>query len=342
MVLVAAICCLSSGMALAAFEMERTDGGHFTLVDESGRVLTKTGLPVYEDDEFITPDNRRFKVSKVTGDICQCVLVGKEKMPAVKKSTPKTSGLWGLTPVIARNRGTIGIYSTHSDESYVPSDGTDSINGRGGIYQVGQSLRDRLSSLGVNAILDKTSHNPHDVNAYNRSRRTASRLLREGAVGLIDVHRDSTPPDVYATTVESKKVTKVKLVVGRQNPHMSANLQFAKRVKAHLDQEHPGLSAGIFIGKGNYNQDLTPRALLVEVGAHTNSKTQAEEGVQLFADAVPDVFGVETPGNMGGNPLTNVSAKGSQRSDWSSLIWILVAVAVIYGAYIALNKSKAK
>mgnify|MGYP003734008849 CR=1 FL=1 len=26
-------------MALAAFEMERTDGGHFTLVDESGRTL---------------------------------------------------------------------------------------------------------------------------------------------------------------------------------------------------------------------------------------------------------------------------------------------------------------
>ena len=33
---------------------KRNDGGHYTLVDEDGKVLTKTALPVYEDDEFIT------------------------------------------------------------------------------------------------------------------------------------------------------------------------------------------------------------------------------------------------------------------------------------------------
>ncbi len=336
-VLISFICCLSAGVAWGSFEVERTDGGHFSLVDESGHVLTKTALPVYQDDEFIAPDNRRFKVARIEGDICQCTLVGQEKMPQVEQNPPQASGILGLTPVIARSRGTIGIYSTHSDESYVPSDGTDSINGRGGIYQVGQSLRNRLSSLGVNAILDKTTHNPHDVNAYSRSRRTASKLLRQGAVGLIDVHRDAVPEDVYATKVQGKNVTKVKLVVGRQNPHMSSNLEFAKRIKAHLDQKHPGLAAGIFIGKGNYNQDLSPRAILVEVGAHTNNKKQAEQGVELFADAVPNVFGVEKNGKT---PLVNVTKTGTQGSDWTAIIWIIAGVAVIYGAYIAINRRK--
>jgi stage II sporulation protein P len=313
-------------------------------VDEDGKVLTKTALPVYEDDEFITPDNRRFKVAKIEGDTCRCTLVGNEKMPEVKVSTPKTSGILGLTPVVAKNRGTIGIYSTHSDESYVPSDGTDSINGRGGIYQVGETLRKCLSDMGVNAILDKTSHNPHDVNAYNRSRRTATKLLKQGAVGLIDVHRDAVPADVYAAQVDSKKVTKVKLVVGKQNPHMSANLEFAKKIKAHLDKKHPGLSAGIFMGKGSYNQDLSPRAVLVEVGSHTNSKEQAKRGVELFAQAVPDVFGVEDEeqGKNDATPLVNVAASGNQRSDWTAVIWILLGVAVIYGAYIAINRKKTK
>lgn len=343
-VLLTSIWSLGTGVALGAFEAERNDGGHFTLMDESGKVLTKTALPVYEDDEFITPDNRRFKVARVEGDTCHCTFAGNEKMPVINKTTtPKTSGIWGLMPVVARNRGTIGIYSTHSDESYVPSDGTDSINGRGGIYQVGKSLRDRLSSLGVNAILDKTTHNPHDVNAYNRSRRTASKLLRQGAVGLIDVHRDAVPADVYATKVDNKKVTKVKLVVGRQNPHLSSNMEFAKRIKAHLDKEHPGLSAGIFMGKGSYNQDLSPRAILVEVGSDTNIKNQAEKGVELFADAVPEVFGVEGAAQgTDKTPLVNVSATGNQRSDWTAVIWILVGIAAIYGAYIAINKSKTK
>ena len=249
-VLLGAVWSLGTGAALGAFEHERNDGGYYTLVDEAGTVLTKTALPVYKDDEFITPDNRRFKVTKMEGDTCRCTLLGSEKMPEIKIPTPKTSGILGLTPVIAKNRGTIGIYSTHSDESYVPSDGTDSINGRGGIYQVGETLRKSLSDMGVNAILDKTTHNPHDVNAYNRSRRTAAKLLKQGAVGLIDVHRDAVPADVYATQVDNKKVTKVKLVVGKQNPHMSSNLEFAKKIKAHLDKEHPGLSCRVFSWQG--------------------------------------------------------------------------------------------
>ncbi|MGE5545055.1 MAG: stage II sporulation protein P, partial [Bacillota bacterium] len=224
----------------------------------------------------------------------------------------------------------------------VPSDGTDSKNGRGGIYQVGETLRDCLSSLGVNAILDKTSHNPHDVNAYNRSRRTAAKLMKQGAVGLIDVHRDAVPANVYATQINGKKVTKVKLVVGRQNPHMSSNLEFAKKIKAHLDKKHPGLSAGIFLGKGSYNQDLSPRAILVEVGSDTNSKEQAKNGVELFSQAIPDVFGVENTGRRDTTPLINVSASGNQRSDWTAVIWILLGIAVIYGAYVAINRKKTK
>jgi len=341
-VLLVAMWNMGTGAAIGAFEHERTDGGYYTLVDEDGKVLTKTALPVYEDDEFITPDNRRFKVAKIEGDTCRCTLIGNEKMPEVKVTTPKASGILGLTPVVAKNRGTIGIYSTHSDESYVPSDGTDSASGRGGIYQVGDTLRKCLSDMGVNAILDKTSHNPHDVNAYNRSRRTATKLLKQGAVGLIDVHRDAVPADVYGTKVNNEKVTKVKLVVGKQNPHMSSNLEFAKKIKAHLDKEHPGLSAGIFMGKGSYNQDLSPRAILVEVGSHTNSKEQAKNGVKLFAEAVPDVFGVEGEGKGDATPLVNVSATGNQRSDWTAVIWILLGAAVIYGAYIAINRKKTK
>ena len=180
-VLLMAVWCLGNGIAWGAFEHERTDGGHYTLVDEAGKVLTKTALPVYENDEFIAPDNRRFKVTRIDGDTCRCTLIGHEQMPEVKMTTPKASGILGLTPVITKARGTIGIYSTHSDESYVPSDGTESKTGRGGIYDVGETLRDSLSSLGVNAVLDKTSHNPHDINAYNRSSRTATKLLKQGS-----------------------------------------------------------------------------------------------------------------------------------------------------------------
>ncbi|NLV15928.1 MAG: stage II sporulation protein P [Syntrophomonadaceae bacterium] len=332
---------LQGSVALGAYELERTDGGYYTLIDKEGNVLTKTAHQVYEGDEFITSDNLRYKVTDINGDDCSCKYVGREQMPVIEEKPSEATGILGLTPVVARNQGTVGIYSTHSDESYVPTDGTESVDGRGGIYQVGEKLRERLSSMGINVILDKTVHNPHDINAYSRSRRTASSLMRRGALVLIDVHRDAVPADVYQTTVEGQKVTKIKLVVGQQNPHMSANMEFAKKVKAVLDEKYPGLSGGIFVGKGNYNQDLTPRALLIEVGTHTNAKDQAQNGVKLFADTIPTVMGMEdNTDGVKGTPIANIGSGGGQGSDWSALIWILLGVAVIYGVYVAINRSK--
>ena len=45
---------------------------------------------------------------------------------------------------------------------------------------------------------------------------------------------------------------------------------------------------GIFIAKGNYNQDLAPRSILIEVGTHTNSLEAANNGASVFASLLPD------------------------------------------------------
>ena len=63
-----------------------------------------------------------------------------------------------------------------------------------------------------------------------------------------------------------------------------------------LWKQTPGLSNGIFMGKGDYNQDLSPRVTLIEVGSHTNSKDEAEKGAKLFASTIPVVLGVPVEG----------------------------------------------
>ncbi len=44
------------------------------------------------------------------------------------------------------------------------------------------------------------------------------------------------------------------------------------------------------MGQGNYNQDLTPLNLLLEVGGHKNSREAAEEGIRHFAEVVDFYF----------------------------------------------------
>ena len=70
------------------------------------------------------------------------------------------------------SRKLIAMYVTHSDESYVPSDGTQSVNGQGGIYDVAREFRDALQQQGIDVILDESTHLPHDSGAYRRSRQT--------------------------------------------------------------------------------------------------------------------------------------------------------------------------
>ena len=53
---------------------------------------------------------------------------------------------------------------------------------------------------------------------------------------------------------------------------------------------YPGLVKGIFYARGNYNQDLSPLNLLLEAGAHTNSRDAAIRGISLFAEVVDFYF----------------------------------------------------
>ncbi|PZN08394.1 MAG: stage II sporulation protein P, partial [Bacillota bacterium] len=179
-----------------------------------------------------------------------------------------------------------GLYHTHNDESYIPTDGTDSVEGRGGIHAVGDALGRRLARHGYRVIKAETLHLPHDRGAYRRSRRTAIKMLPKNPLVLLDVHRDATPPEFYRKTVKGEAVTQVRLVVGRENPFHRTNLEFARRVKAEAARSYPGLVKGIYIGLGDYNQDLGPRTLLAEFGAHTNSREEAMQGAVFFADVL--------------------------------------------------------
>jgi len=223
--------------------------------------------------------------------------------------------------------GRIAIYHTHSDESYVPTDGAASIPGNGGIYRVGESFTRALQGRRVSVIHSQARHDPHDAQAYMRSRKTAVQLLKQRPAALIDVHRDGVPdPDFYRRTVSGREVAQLRLVIGSQNPNMNANKDFARRLMAFANKTHPGLVKEIFIGSGNYNQDLMPTSILVESGTYTVSRDRAQEGVALLADAIPSVLGV------GGAPRTPTTPR-----NWGSLAWIIILTVIAAGAFLVIS-----
>lgn len=323
-------------------------GKYYTLIDENNQVIHQTAMQVYTGDEYIAADNSKYRVVEIVGETVRCVYQGKEAMPAVNYDEQKQAWVVEGDAVQAGSgskQKTIAIYHTHSDESYTPTDGKSSIDGQGGIYDVGNALTQKLTALGFKVDHNTNNHNPHDINAYNRSRKTAMTLLKTNPDVILDVHRDAVPASQYQTQVQGQNATKVKLVVGKSNPNQKATMEFAKQIKAVMDKKDPGLSNGIYIGKGDYNQDLNPHAMLIEVGSDTNNKEDAEKGVALFANTLPTVLGVssgsaDTSGQQSGpaaKPLT-----GSNRGIWTNILILVVVVAAAGIGFYYLNRGSVK
>lgn len=332
-VLLLTIVFIISLTATVSAHEEKPFGSYVTLVDENNNIVHMTATQVHVGDEYISSDNSRYKVIEVIGDTAKCTYQGKEKMPEI--SFNEANGAWffpdDVVPVGGKTKPTVAVYVTHSDESYVPTDGTESIEGNGGIYDVADAFVKRLKDHGFNVEYSKNNHNPHDINAYNRSRKTAASLLKQSPTAIFDIHRDAVPPEQYESNVKGKEVTQIKLVVGRTNPNSKTNLEYAKKIKAVMDKQKPGLSNGIFLGKGDYNQDLSPRAMLIEVGTHKNDKESAMEGVKQFADVMPTVLGVSNS-EPAKKPVSDDQGSGT------TILIILLVLAAAAGGFYLLNK----
>lgn len=324
-----------------AAENELKPGEFITICDKHGKELDKTSRQVYVGDEWIAEDNSHYRVEKVEGNKATAVFLGKEDIVwNVDSSDPGipvyAGGRASDVPVQqqAKSNNVIAVYHTHSDESYIPTDGSESIPGEGGIFKVGNVFAEKLRSLGVDVVHDLRSHEPHDANAYYRSRRTATKLLSKDPVAIIDVHRDGVPdPDFYRDEVSNMPVSKVRLVIGRQNQNMQANFDFAKRLKGFTDEKYPGLVKGIFLAKGNYNQDLSPRSILVEAGTHTISRERAQKGIALFAETLPPVLGI-TGAPSTPSPQEPVAGTGG---DTAATIFVIVALLLGTAIYLVIS-----
>lgn len=320
-----------------AYEDEYDDGEVYSLYDEQGAYLTCRGGRIYEGDEYISGDDKLYRVTKVddAAKSATAQLLGDEP-PNTPKQTQAVFAALAAAAEGAEKGGSdnqkgdagkklICMYSTHSDESYEPSDGTSSKKQDAGIYDVGEALKKNLEEKGIEVKYSEQTHLPHDAGAYRRSRQTAEELLKMQPAALLDLHRDGIPdPDEYTKEIDGEKATKVRLLVGRSNPNADANRAFAKEIKAAADKKYPGMIKDIFIGKGNYNQELYPQALLLEFGTHTISKDRAIASTQFIADVLDDVL-------FGGSAKAEsveTDKAGSKGIAW--IIGIVVVGALIY------------
>ena len=113
---------------------------------------------------------------------------------------------------------------------------------------------------------------------------------------VLDVHRDAlvgNEGEIYkmVSTEAGEKVAQVMMVLGSDaggadHPRWKDNLAFALQLQRSLVRGYASLARPTVLRKARYNQQLSPGSILVEVGGHGNSLSEAIAGGRLWADCV--------------------------------------------------------
>ena len=203
------------------------------------------------------------------------------------------------------------IVHTHGSEAYSQTDGltyqeSDSYRTTDcsrNMVRVGEEMAQIFRENGFEVIHDT---NLYDYPAYNGAYDRSGAAVKDWLAKyptikiILDVHRDAlvgTDGSIYKLVSEEngEKVAQVMLVVGTDgsgasHPYWIDNLALAIRYQQELISDYVTLARPIVLRNSRYNQNLSTGSLLVEVGGHGNTLTEALAGARLFAQSVSQVL----------------------------------------------------
>lgn len=200
---------------------------------------------------------------------------------------------------ITSDKPLVAFYTTHTSETYELTDGSSHIKGKaGGISLVAQEIQKVIQEqYKIAAIYSPSIHDLVFNKSYVESEKTVIKLLKEnpGLRLLFDIHRDgSMTREQSLVKINDQEVAKILLIVGTdaraEHPEWRKNLELARKIAAKMDYMYPGLSRGIAIKQGRYNQQYSPNALLVEIGSDKNTTDEAIASGRLFANVIVAVL----------------------------------------------------
>lgn len=203
---------------------------------------------------------------------------------------------------------TVLILHTHGTESYTKTADTQYQN-YGGSYRtddpkynmisIGAALAEKLEAAGIGVIHDTTPHDKDDyLDAYDNARAATEKYLKKyPTIELVlDLHRDAAQyadGTQWATsaTVDGKKSAQLMFVVGtdaggNRHPNWKQNLSVAEKLQLQLERQCSGITRPIDLRSQRFNHDLSPAAMIVEVGAAGNTHPEAMRAIGVLADAI--------------------------------------------------------
>ena len=179
------------------------------------------------------------------------------------------------------------IFHTHSQETFVDSDGTSATS----IVGVGSYLTQLLNetygieTLHHEGVYDLVNGKLDRSEAYEQAAPEIRQILQQypSIEVVIDLHRDGVKETTHLVTeIDGRPTAQIMFFNGMcrtrtngdltsmQNPYIKENLTFSMQMKIAAETFYPGFTRRNYIKGYKYTMDLMPKMLLIEAGAQTN------------------------------------------------------------------------
>lgn len=205
---------------------------------------------------------------------------------------------------LQKKEPTVLIIHSHGSESYEKTDKYEessayrTLNTDYNMISIGAELKRILETGGVQVIHDTQMHDQPSYSAsYSQARKSIKKYLEEypSICLVLDLHRDAVEnaqgKQVKFTAKQNgQTAAQLMLVVGTDvrlsHPDWPENMSLAVKLHALLEKSFPGICRPISFRSQRFNQDLSPGALLVEVGSAGNTHEEAMAAVQVLGQTV--------------------------------------------------------
>ena len=214
---------------------------------------------------------------------------------------PFAAELTGDAPqiLILHSHGSEG-YTPAEDDGIVWSGNCRTTDSRYNVVRMGDAMAEVFGEAGISVLHDRTLYDyPEYAGSYDRSLTAIDSYLKEypSIRFVLDVHRDAieaadgSQVKVVSEIEGQGTAAQLSLVVGSDggglsHPNWMENLRLAVAIQEQALTDYPTLMRPLLLRNSRYNQHATTGSLLVEVGGHGNTLTEAVDAARLWADNV--------------------------------------------------------
>lgn len=214
-----------------------------------------------------------------------------------------TSHIEDPNPTVVDNPK-VYIYNSHQLENYSNKD-LETYNVTPNVMMASYLLKEKLNKKGINTIVEDSDitefmkiNNWNHADSYKASRFYILEALNNNPSLelIIDLHRDALTHDNATVNIDGKDYAKVLFVVGMEHDNYKENLELANKINNMIKEKYPTLTRGVITKSGKnvdgiYNQDISPKMILLELGGHENTIEEVMNTANIVSDIIKELLG---------------------------------------------------